>query len=65
MTPEERNNVLTELNAIRNALQLINAPMTEDNVVIMNGCFNSIKYVYNMIENSTKGETENGNADAE
>lgn len=65
MTTEERNNVLTELNAIRNALQLINAPMTEDNVVIMNGCFNSIKYVYNMIENSTKGETENGNADAE
>ena len=65
MTPEERNNVLTELNAIRNALQLLNAPLTEDNVVIMNGCFNSIKYVYNMIENSTKGETENGNADAE
>lgn len=65
MTIEERNNVLTELNAIRNALQLINAPMTEDNVVIMNGCFNSIKYVYNLIENSTKGETENGNADAE
>ena len=65
MTTEERNNVLTELNAIRNALQLINAPMTEDNVVIMNGCFNSIKYVYNLIENSTKGETENGNADAE
>lgn len=65
MTPEERNNVLTELNAIRNALQLLNAPLTEDNVVIMNGCFNSIKYVYNLIENSTKGETENGNADAE
>lgn len=65
MTPEERNNILTELNAIRNALQLLNAPLTEDNVVIMNGCFNSIKYVYNLIENSTKGETENGNADAE
>lgn len=65
MTPEERNNVLTELNAIRNALQLLNAPLTEDNVVIMNGCFNSIKFVYNLIEKSTKGETENGNADAE
>lgn len=65
MTPEDSKKALTELNAIRSALQLINAPMTEDNVVIMNGCFNSIKYVYNLIENSTKGETENGNADAE
>ena len=65
MTHEERNNVLTEMNAIRNALQFLNAPLTEDNVVIMNGCFNSIKYVYNLIEKSTKGETENGNADAE
>lgn len=62
MKPEEIKAIKDELNAVFTTIQRIDAPMTENNVVIMNACLGSIKFMKNLIE---KGETENGNADAE
>lgn len=65
MTPEDIKTVQNELNTLFSTLQRIEAPMSENNVAVMNACLGSIKFVYNMIKNSTKGDAKNGNADAE
>lgn len=66
MTPEEIKKIQEELNGVFTTIQKIDAPMTENNVAVMNACLGSIKYIYNFIEEiKEKGGSGNGDADAE
>ncbi len=65
MTPEEIKKIQEELNRLFATIQRIDAPMTENNVVVMNACLGSIKYVYNAVGKLKEGGKENGNADTE
>ena len=62
---EKLMEVKNEAQAIFNLIQRIDAPMTENNVVVMNACLGSVKFVYNRIGEILKGSEVNGNADAE
>ena len=62
---EKLMEVKNEAQAIFNLIQRIDAPMTENNVVVMNACLGSVKFVYNRIGVILKGSEVNGNADAE
>ena len=66
MTPEEIKKIQDELSGIFSTIQKIDAPMTENNVVVMNACLGSVKYIYNLMEKAKeKGGSDNGDADAE
>lgn len=65
MTTEEMKTAQEELNTLFVTLQRIEAPMTENNVAVMNACLGSVKFIFNMLEKAKKGANENGNADAE
>lgn len=65
MTPEEIKTIQDELDKLFVALQKIDAPMTENNVVIMNACLGSVKFIFNLVkEAEEKGGLADGNADA-
>lgn len=63
--PEEIKKIQDELNSLFMTIQRIDAPMTENNVVVMNACLGSIKYVFNAVGKLKEGGKENGNADTE
>lgn len=65
MKTEEMKTAQEELNTLFATLQRIEAPMTENNVAVMNACLGSVKFIFNMLEKAKKGVTENGNIDAE
>lgn len=54
-----------EVSAVFALIQNLDAPMKESNVAIMNSCLGSLKFIDNSLSEMLKGETENGNADAE
>ena len=65
MTAKEVKTIQDELNSLFMTIQKIDAPMTENNVVVMNACLGSIKYVFNAVGKLKEGDNENGNADSE
>lgn len=65
MTPEEIKTIQDELEKLFVTLQKLDAPMTENNVVIMNACLGSVKFIFNLVkEAEEKGGSADGNADA-
>ena len=65
MTQEEIKTIQDELDKLFVALQKIDAPMTENNVVIMNACLGSVKFIFNLVkEAEEKGGSADGDADA-
>lgn len=65
MTPEEIKTIQDELDKLFVTLQKIDAPMTENNVVIMNACLGSVKFIFNLVkEAEEKGGSADGDADA-
>lgn len=69
MKVEKINEIQNEANAIFNLLQQLQAPMTENNVAVLNACLGSLKLIGRMLEEEKKaaeGENEDaGEADAE
>lgn len=61
MTQEDIIKVRDELKNLFATMQRIDAPMSENNVAVMNACLGSIKYLYNFMD----GRAKDGNADAE
>lgn len=65
MTPEEIKTIQDELEKLFVTLQKLDAPMTENNVVIMNACLGSVKFIFNLVkEAEEKGGSADGDADA-
>ena len=69
MTNEKIAEVQNEAQAIFTLLQQLQAPMTENNVAVLNACLGSLKMIGKMLEEEKKaaeGENEDaGEADAE
>ncbi len=69
MKVEKINEIQNEAKAIFNLLQQLQAPMTENNVAILNACLGSLKMIGQLLEEEKKaaeGENEDaGEADAE
>ena len=69
MTNEKIAEVQNEAQAIFTLLQQLQAPMTENNVAVLNACLGSLKLIGRMLEEEKKaaeGESEDaGEADAE
>lgn len=53
-----------ETQAIFNLIQRLDAPMTENNVCVMNGCLGSLRFIMNIFNEALK-EDHDGNAEAE
>lgn len=66
MNTEKINEIDNEARAIFMLLQQLQAPMNENNIVVMNKCLGSLKMIGNICEEIRKGENENaGETDAE
>lgn len=68
MTNEKIVEIQNEAQAIFNLLQQLQAPMTENNVAVLNACLGSLKLIGRMLEEekTAEGEDEDaGDAEAE
>ena len=66
MTNEKIVEIQNEAHAIFSLLQQLQAPMTEQNIAILNACLGSLKLIGNICEEAKKGANEDaGEADAE
>lgn len=69
MTNEKIVEIQNEAQAIFTLLQQLQAPMTENNIAVLNACLGSLKMIGRMLEEEKKaaeGEDEDaGEADAE
>lgn len=66
MTTEKIIDIQNEAQAIFKLLQQLQAPMTENNIAILNACLGSLKMIGQMMEEEKKGAEEDaGEADAE
>jgi hypothetical protein len=69
MTNEKIAEIQNEAQGIFTMLQQLQAPMTENNVAVLNACLGSLKLIGRMLEEEKKaaeGENEDaGEADAE
>lgn len=69
MTTEKIVEIQNEAQGIFTMLQQLQAPMTENNIAILNACLGSLKMIGRMLEEEKKaaeGENEDaGEADAE
>ena len=69
MTNEKIVEIQNEAQAIFTLLQQLQAPMTENNVAVLNACLGSLKLIGRMLEEEKKaaeGENEDaGDAEAE
>lgn len=68
MTNEKIVEIQNEAQAIFNLLQQLQAPMTENNVAVLNACLGSLKMIGRMLEEEKTAEEENedaGNAETE
>ena len=63
MESEKIEMLQNELNAVFTTLQKLDAPMTENNVVIMNSCLGSLKFIYKEL-GTVKEDVQDG-TDAE
>ena len=64
MNKERIQELRQEINAVFALMQNIDAPMKETNVVIMNKCLGSLKFIGNSLDEILK-EEDDGNADSE
>ena len=60
---EKINEIQNEAQAIFNLLQQIQAPMTENNIAILNACLGSLKLIGQMLEEEKKGAEEDAGED--
>ena len=60
---EKINEIQNEAQAIFNLLQQIQAPMTENNIAILNACLGSLKLIGRMLEEEKKGAEEDAGED--
>ena len=66
MTNEKIAEIQNEAQAIFTLLQQLQAPMTENNVAVLNACLGSLKMIGRMLEEEKTAEEENEDAgDAE
>ena len=69
MTTEKIVEIQNEAQAMFKLLQQLQAPMTENNIAILNACLGSLKMIGQQLEeekNAAEGENEDaGEADAE
>jgi len=69
MSIEKINEIQNEAQAMFKLLQQLQAPMTENNIAILNACLGSLKMIGQTLEeekNTAEGEDEDaGEADAE
>ena len=69
MTTEKITEIQNEAKAVFKLLQQLQAPMTENNIAVMNACLGSLKMIGQMLEEEKKaaeGENEDaGETDAE
>lgn len=69
MTNEKIAEIQNEAQGIFTMLQQLQAPMTENNVAVLNACLGSLKMIGRMLEeekNTAEGEDEDaGDAEAE
>lgn len=68
MTNEKIVEIQNEAQAIFTLLQQLQAPMTENNVAVLNACLGSLKLIGRMLEEEKTAEGENedaGDAEAE
>lgn len=64
MNKERIQELKQEINAVFALIQNIDAPMKETNIVIMNSCLGSLKFMSNALDELLK-EEDDGNADTE
>ena len=63
MTNEKIAEVQNEAQAIFTLLQQLQAPMTENNVAVLNACLGSLKLIGRMLEEEKKGADEDAGED--
>ena len=63
MTNEKIAEIQNEAQAIFNLLQQLQAPMTENNVAVLNACLGSLKLIGRMLEEEKKGAEEDAGED--
>ena len=64
MNKEKIEELKREVTAVFSVIQRIDAPMKESNVVIMNSCLGSLKFIESKLDELLK-EEDDGNADSE
>ena len=64
MNKERIQELKQEINAMFSLIQNIDAPMKETNIVIMNSCLGSLKFMSNALDELLK-EEDDGNSDTE
>lgn len=62
MTTEKIVEIQNEAKAIFNLLQQLQAPMTENNIAILNACLGSLKMIGQLLEEEKKVELVGKNA---
>ena len=63
MTNENIAEIQNEAQAIFTLLQQLQAPMTENNVAVLNACLGSLKLIGRMLEEEKKGAEEDAGED--
>ena len=63
MTTDKIVEIQNEAKAIFNLLQQLQAPMTENNVAVLNACLGSLKLIGRMLEEEKKGAEEDAGED--
>ena len=63
MTNEKIVEIQNEAQAIFTLLQQLQAPMTENNVAVLNACLGSLKLIGRMLEEEKKGAEEDAGED--
>lgn len=63
MTNEKIAEIQNEAQGIFTMLQQLQAPMTENNVAVLNACLGSLKLIGRMLEEEKKGAEEDAGED--
>lgn len=63
MTNEKIVEIQNEAQGIFTMLQQLQAPMTENNVAVLNACLGSLKLIGRMLEEEKKGAEEDAGED--
>ena len=63
MTNEKIVEIQNEAEAVFKLLQQLQAPMTENNIAVLNACLGSLKLIGRMLEEEKKGAEEDAGED--
>lgn len=63
MTNEKIVEIQNEAQAVFTLLQQLQAPMTENNIAVLNACLGSMKLIGRMLEEEKKGAEEDAGED--